>query len=186
MNNKLVVSNIKEVPGYNPEFTVLPAEILEEMYVGDTDYEKIQKQIKSITIKNLRETLQENLNQYKVNATQYSGKFSSDISLKDSDEALKNKNIIPFENVSLLPRISGVIVKDNVGYFQTVAYMAYSNINNQNIANDNKNVVGISVYNEYPNGQINPLYISSRQKKNVKAENKNREGMLLKGLRINK
>ena len=73
-----------------------------------------------------------------------------------------DKNIIPFNNGTLVPYSSSINVKNGNRYYKTVAYLAYSNLKNQSIDNNNKDIYGISVFNVYNDSQIEPLYISSR------------------------
>lgn len=73
-----------------------------------------------------------------------------------------DKNIIPFNNGTLAPYSSSINVKNGNRYYKTVAYLAYSNLKNQSIDNNNKDIYGISVFNVYNDSQIEPLYISSR------------------------
>lgn len=161
-NNNSIAENIKDNPTYSTKFTVLSAQILEEMYTGDKDYSKIQNQINKIDNNKLKEVLQANLDQYKSNSGEFENKISDSDSIKYTDKALNDKSIVPFNNGMLLPRSSEVIIKDGNRYYITVAYLAYSNSKNQSIDDNNKDIYGISVFNVYNDGQIQPLYISSR------------------------
>ncbi|ENY98788.1 hypothetical protein HMPREF1092_03268 [Clostridium thermobutyricum] len=161
-SKSLVTKNIKELSTYSTNFTVLPAQILEEIYYGDKDYSKIQNQINQIDNNKLKGVLQANLDQYKSNSGEFENKISDSDSIKYTDKALNDKSIVPFNNGMLLPRSSEVIIKDGNRYYITVAYLAYSNSKNQSIDDNNKDIYGISVFNVYNDGQIESLYISSR------------------------
>ncbi|WP_195973094.1 hypothetical protein, partial [Clostridium thermobutyricum] len=76
-SKSLVTTNIKEISTYNTNFTVLPAEIIEEIYYGDKDYSKIQNQINQIDNIKLKGVLQANFDQYKSNAEEYFNNFPS-------------------------------------------------------------------------------------------------------------
>ncbi|WP_195971251.1 hypothetical protein [Clostridium thermobutyricum] len=160
-NNNSITENIKDTPTYSTNFTVLSAQILEEMYTGDKDYSKIQNQINKIDNNKLKEVLQANLNQYKSNSNEFANKLPKSENLTYVENALKNTEIMPFNKGALLGRGSEVVVKDGNRFYETVAYLAYSNLKNQSI-NNNKDIYGISVFNVYNDGQIELLYISSR------------------------
>lgn len=161
-SKSLVTKNIKELSTYSTNFTVLPAEIIEEIYYGDKDYSKIQNQINQIDNSKLKQVLQANLNQYKSNSNEFANKLPKSENLSYVENALKNTEIMPFNKGALLGRGSEAVVKDGNRFYETVAYLAYSNLKNQSIDNNNKDIYGISVFNVYNDGQIEPLYISSR------------------------
>lgn len=161
-SKSLVTTNIKELSTYSTNFTVLPAEIIEEMYYGDKDYSKIQNQINQIDNNKLKQALQDNLNQYKSNAEEYLNNFPLDQCQKYTKNLVNDKNILPFNNGTFAPYSSFVNVKDDNRYYATIVYLAYSNLKNTAIDNNNKDIYGISVFNVYNDGQIEPLYISSR------------------------
>lgn len=161
-SKSLVTTNIKEISTYNTNFTVLPAEIIEEIYYGDKDYSKIQNQINQIDNIKLKGVLQDNFDQYKSNAEEYFNNFPSNKCLQYTENLVNDKNILPFNNGTFAPYSSSVNVKDGNRYYKTIAYLAYSNLKNTTIDNNNKDIYGISVFNVYNDGQIEPLYISSR------------------------
>ncbi|WP_297634518.1 hypothetical protein [uncultured Clostridium sp.] len=160
--SNLVTSNITKLQGYNSDFTVLPAIILEEIFNEDQDFNKIQSQINQITDTNLKSSLQANLNQYKLNELEYVKNLPFDKTQEYTKNIFNNKNILPFNGGSFLPFSPLGVVKDGKRYYVTVAYVVYSSTKNQSLDNNNKDIYGISVFNIYDNGELQPLYISSK------------------------
>ncbi|MGL5648100.1 MAG: hypothetical protein ACRDDY_09635 [Clostridium sp.] len=158
----MVTENIKELPGYSSNFTVLPAMIIEEIYNGRKDSEQIQSQINQISNETLRKVLQANLNQNKLNATEYLNQLPFAKTQEYTKNIYNDKSILPFKEGEFLPFSSFVRVKEGNRYYVTIAYVAYSNTKDTSLTNSNKGIYGISVFNIYNNGEIEPLYISCR------------------------
>ena len=122
----------------------------------------MQNQINKVDNSKLKEVLQANFNQYKTNAEEYFNNFPSSKCIQYTENLMNDKNILPFNNGIFAPHSSFVNVKEGNRYYTTISYLAYSNFKNQSIDNNNKDIYGISVFNVYNDGQIEPLYISSR------------------------